>query len=819
MNPIYLKTADYITKTSSETTQSDQTTQAAQTAAKQAPPPPAPTSEAPPPPKTDSEIISETLKENGFKPTEENKEMAKQMRDNGVPLTKENLQKMNQAVKLTQSTDKALFMLQNNAKLTQENANKVETLANELTKTKAQTEKLQTAVEEIKDKELAEQCKKILQENKDTTTKPQAKPDQNTAPPPQTKVENTTTEKITQEQPQQAKQTTEQTAPQTPSKNIPQNTPQPTPPTSPTPQTPPPTTEAPVQPPIKENQDTITAPQIKGENATTGKVTQEQPQQPQPTTQQPTHPMANTTPKTIEVNLQNLQETVTKLQQQIQQAPKPTPETTHALQEANTLESQIKTTDQIKNQIEIQPQQKPAPEAPDATPVKIPPQAKNQVHTQLPAPTPEPQQTQQPATQIKTPIHIKLPPTNKGAQTLALPNWEGGQKMTTPITVKSQTINTSAPPPTTDSNQTAPPTQALTTASTPTTIPTMPAAAISETLLTHGFKNTEENQTMLKQMLENGIPLTKENIQKMNQAMKLTQSSDKALFMIQNNMKLTQANAQQLEGLVSGQTKITNQLNNLLSAVEQLDNKILSEQLKQVLTGKTTDENVPTGKVTHEQPQQPQQTTAQTAPQAPPPPLPANLQFPLANSTPQSIENYLQNLRETLSQIQQQIQQATTSSPDTARVLQEARTLESHIDFTSQIRNQIYVQLPMFHNGEQTLTNLHIYTDAKNSAKGGKKKESSSALIALETANLGHFETYVQKTATAVVCQFRLDNEEITAAVRNNIHKLEALLRDSGYSLEQFSFLPPGEPYTLVNNPSKEAPINSTELALFDKTV
>ncbi|MCL1862192.1 MAG: hypothetical protein FWF78_01340, partial [Defluviitaleaceae bacterium] len=62
-------------------------------------------------------------------------------------------------------------------------------------------------------------------------------------------------------------------------------------------------------------------------------------------------------------------------------------------------------------------------------------------------------------------------------------------------------------------------------------------------------------------------------------------------------------------------------------------------------------------------------------------------------------------------------------------------------------------------------------------------------------------------------------NDEITAAVRNNIHKLEALLRDSGYSLEQFIFLPPGEPYTLVNNPSKKASLSSGETTIFDKMV
>ncbi|MCL1862679.1 MAG: hypothetical protein FWF78_03835, partial [Defluviitaleaceae bacterium] len=537
MNPLYLKTLDYTIKTSTETMQQPTPSSVSSTS-----PTPAP----PLPPQSDDEIISETLKENGFKATEKNKKMAKQMRDNGIPLTKENLQKMNQAVKLTPSADKALFMLQNNAKLTQENANIVENLS----KISIKTEKLEAAIEELKDAELAEQCKKTIAEPKSPTLK---------------------------------------------------------------------------------------------------------------------------------MNLQGFHETLDKLRHLIQQPTKTDLEITNVLKEVNALELQVKIASQIKNQLEIQPEKPQQQDIPDTTPIKT-------------------------TTQIK----IQTQPQPTGKMTL--------------------------------------------TDNIPTNIPTMPTAVMSETLLTLGFKNTEENQTMLKLMFENGIPLIKDNILKFNQAMKLTQSSNKALFMLQNDIKLTQANAQQLERLISGQAKITDQLHNLLSSVGQLDDKTLSSQLKQILTGDASQQ-------------------IQT------PPLPANLQFPLANSTPRSIENYLQSLREALVQIQQHIQQASTPSPSTARVLQEANTLESHIDFTSQIRNQIYVQLPIVYNGEQTLTNLHIYKDAKKSASGGKKKESSSALIALETANLGHFETYVQKTATAVTCQFRLDNDEITAAVRNNIHKLEALLR------------------------------------------
>ena len=106
-------------------------------------------------------------------------------------------------------------------------------------------------------------------------------------------------------------------------------------------------------------------------------------------------------------------------------------------------------------------------------------------------------------------------------------------------------------------------------------------------------------------------------------------------------------------------------------------------------------------------------------------------------------------------------------------------------------------------NGQQSQTTLHIYKDGKKSAGGGGSGETSSALIALETAGMGHFETYVQKNATSVHCQFRLESAEIVKAVRDNIHRLGDLLKDHNYSLDSFTFLPPDEPYTLLDNPKK----------------
>ena len=213
----------------------------------------------------------------------------------------------------------------------------------------------------------------------------------------------------------------------------------------------------------------------------------------------------------------------------------------------------------------------------------------------------------------------------------------------------------------------------------------------------------------------------------------------------------------------------------------------------------------------------PQSGAQPTAAQTPQSPLPQGLQFHLADSTSQEVTQYLNNLREAIAQVQQAL--TGRASDDVSRVLQEARTLESHIDFASQIKNQTFVQLPLFHNGQETQMALHVYKDAKKS--GGSSSGSSSALIALETAGMGHFETYVQKNASSVHCQFRLESDKVVRAVRDNIHKLDALLKNHNYSLDSFSFLPPGEKYTLLDSPQifddlTKVP-NKTDVRYFDK--
>ena len=213
------------------------------------------------------------------------------------------------------------------------------------------------------------------------------------------------------------------------------------------------------------------------------------------------------------------------------------------------------------------------------------------------------------------------------------------------------------------------------------------------------------------------------------------------------------------------------------------------------------------------------QATQQTQPTSLPPlPLPENLaalqsrlSIPLQTSTAPDIENFINSLRETLAQAQIALSEAETNNPGAARVARDFRALAEHIDFANQIKNQIFVHVPLSIGSETFNTALYVNKDGKNA----KDKQSvRSALIALDTAFLGHFETYLQKEGQAVRCQFRLENEDVENLVRANIHKLNDLLKSHDFLLESFTFLIGDKPFSILDALKGQA--NSTPNTLSD---
>ena len=449
-----------------------------------------------------------------------------------------------------------------------------------------------------------------------------------------------------------------------------------------------------------------------------------------------------------------------------------------------------------------------------------------------------------------------------------------------------------------------------------------------------GLKASNENIGILRFMYGNGIPLTKENLQKMNHALKLTGSSEKALFMFENEMKLSTANSKILDGVVNGSMKISNMLIGLYNAIGEMPNKELREKLTEILTrpkesleelvskqnlpqqasrgsfaetitpvpvkisgastaphliniaylenfkalpeGQTPpfmgnmkqagdfamkvtlpqSEEIPTERTKQQSPQLLNSAgvlnnkTSQVAVSAESAVhtqnLPAGMEVttPILNHVPNSatevvppansetqansinqnqalptetinlknlghlfleagnnpleIDRFFAVLRQRLGEIAATINESR--GQETGRVIQSVREIANVMEFVSQIRNQIYVQLPMgFGDGVADMS-LYVFRDAKKTSVHDGDGVSS-AFVSLETANLGLFETFVQKKDKSVNCQFRVQNEETADLVREYISKLDILLGEQGLSLSGYGFVVSGNAFTVLDKP------------------
>ncbi len=485
----------------------------------------------------------------------------------------------------------------------------------------------------------------------------------------------------------------------------------------------------------------------------------------------------------------------------------------------------------------------------------------------------------------------------------------------------------------------------------------MQADRLSEVLIAFGLKPTDDKLKLLMLMLENEIPVTKENLTKLNQALKLlgSENTDKAIFLIKNDIKLNTDNAQTLNGLSSGSIKLTSQLAQLAEALNlpvqtatsnqapaqstqpkllqatpqnpqqtsttvttqntftveiketfqsstakelakpeylqtnQSQSESIGELIKQEMSKPLTngtnaveqnlkhtvasvvEHNVQvtvtkqtevstkvqtTGKDTVPQQEQPPQklqssselskeavTIPTQQPQAsstisttlptgvdrqailaeksiveeileksektdnvskpvPMPDIPIaskeelirkelgqrinRLTLDVSKKKPEEISRLIQEIREIIREVRQ--------IPDT-KLETVANKVENTLNFLDQVKTATLFHIPLLIEQKPVHAELYVFKDKRKKTK----KNASSALIALDTLNMGRFEAYVQKNERDVSIQFRLENDRIEKLVRSNAKKLKDLLADYNYKLSDYTFKSLTEAYSLLN--------------------
>jgi len=143
------------------------------------------------------------------------------------------------------------------------------------------------------------------------------------------------------------------------------------------------------------------------------------------------------------------------------------------------------------------------------------------------------------------------------------------------------------------------------------------------------------------------------------------------------------------------------------------------------------------------------------------------------------------------------VQLQKSDSAEASKVLKYISDIEDNMTFSSQIKNTTFIQVPLNINNQQTNAELFIFNDKKKS-RNKNKGDTVSALIALDTLNLGRFEAYLQKSNREINCQFRLNSEETEKLVLKNINLLNNLLAKYKYTLTSYSFKQIDESFTIM---------------------
>jgi len=130
------------------------------------------------------------------------------------------------------------------------------------------------------------------------------------------------------------------------------------------------------------------------------------------------------------------------------------------------------------------------------------------------------------------------------------------------------------------------------------------------------------------------------------------------------------------------------------------------------------------------------------------------------------------------------------------RLASEIKTLADTLSFITNLKEHIYVQIPLMLNDRPATGELYVYKNKKFR----NARDASSALLSIDTAYLNKFEVYITKDKRNVACQFRLAGDDIIETVKNNIGLLNDELGKSNLSLSGYSFKTQTEGFSLLNH-------------------
>ncbi len=358
----------------------------------------------------------------------------------------------------------------------------------------------------------------------------------------------------------------------------------------------------------------------------------------------------------------------------------------------------------------------------------------------------------------------------------------------------------------------------------------------------------QKTLSFASKLIDSSMPVTKENIQQVAKAVNLLEqqgssknNEDKAILLIKNEMPITEENINILNSLTTGDKSVRGNLQNILVQLKDMENSDLSRNIKTILG---IEEQIKNHKSIEESKsisdnemvmkgENIEQSDTKKSPQISD--MKSHLQKNSALFTLNEVDELLDTLKHTISsgktdievlekklslgksidklvyklnledemaELQDKIKEAINliDGDDTEigrKIRVELQEIDKKLAFANEIKNTMYFNIPINLNGQDTHLRVNVHKEKKVKKTD---EEPISAVISLDTANLGIFETYIQKNKKNLNFQFRLERENTEALIRQNMAQLETLLSPYGFKIDSISFRRIGETFEIYDD-------------------
>lgn len=170
--------------------------------------------------------------------------------------------------------------------------------------------------------------------------------------------------------------------------------------------------------------------------------------------------------------------------------------------------------------------------------------------------------------------------------------------------------------------------------------------------------------------------------------------------------------------------------------------------------------------------------------------------FEFKDSSNEELNKFFEDLSIISKNLKDNINNFSENNSDT--IINNLDSLNKNIDFMSNLKNNMFLQIPININNFSTTAELIIFSNKKNK-NNNSKNNSGSALISLNLLYLGKLEVFINKINNDISCQFRLEKDVTKNLVKENIDLLNDYLKDKNFNLKDVTFKDLDESFSLIN--------------------